>query len=181
MGELPTNTWFPVATLLLGYLSKSIFDWIEHRRSLRKDNEARRAQLRAQLLERRTAFQRQTLLDLQDWLAKLARATGASFHQDRMAFHETGEWQKQQIEGGWSDRHLEAQTAVNKYSVRVRDERVRVLVKKLTAECSNILMSSGKEVSEGYFQAAIETMVELNGRIGEILRQLDDEEDGWSI
>jgi hypothetical protein len=77
MPEITTSSWFPVLTLLLGYATKSLTDWLEHRRNTRREREAREAVRRDQRFERRTSFQRQTLLDLQEASMQLARSVGA--------------------------------------------------------------------------------------------------------
>ena len=56
-------------------------------------NAARGAARWDQILERRNAFQRQTLLDLQEALMKLGRTCGQMHHQDVMTYRQTGEWQ----------------------------------------------------------------------------------------
>jgi len=63
-----TNGWFPVFTLVLGYATKSVSDWIEHRLTLERDRGIRDAERRVQLAERRASFQRETLLNLQEAL-----------------------------------------------------------------------------------------------------------------
>jgi hypothetical protein len=52
---------------------------------------------RDQLFERRTTFQRQTLLDLQEASTQLARSVGAINHQERVAHRSTGKWSKQLV------------------------------------------------------------------------------------
>ena len=87
-----TVGWFPVLTLLLGYAVKAASDWLQHRRTSERERQAREAARQDQLFERRTTFQRQTLLDLQEAVMRLARSSGAMHHQDVMAFRKTGKW-----------------------------------------------------------------------------------------
>lgn|ERR1700735_2607249 len=87
-----TAGWFPVVTLIGGYLLKVFSDFLQHRRTLEREREAREALRRNQLEERRTTFQRQNLLDLQEAVSDLARATGQANVQGNKAYRETGRW-----------------------------------------------------------------------------------------
>lgn len=81
---------FPVATLLLGYLTKAVSDWIQHRRTTEREREARREARLEKLAERRITFQRQTLLDLQEAMMQLIRSAGATHFQEVAAFRKDG-------------------------------------------------------------------------------------------
>src|SRR3982074_2021863 len=96
-----TTGWFPVVTLLLGYATKTIADWLQHRRATERERQAREAARLDQLSERRTTFQRQTPLDLQESMMQLVRTVGAMHHQDVTAFRKSGLWQRQ-----WFDEAL---------------------------------------------------------------------------
>lgn len=181
MSGVPSSSWFPVITLLAGFASKWVFDWLSHKRVLAKEREARLAQVRTQMLERRITFQRQTLLDLQDALSKLGRATGAAAHQDRMAFRTTGQWQRQHLTDGWSDKFQEAQVAAQTLSVRVRDDLVRDLVSQMKTACVETLLCSGLEESDAAMIRAMNFHEQLNDRVGMILRSLDDDEAALAI
>ena len=78
MADSQSASWLtsilPIGTLILGYATKSVSDWLDFRRTREREREARRENRRDQLFERRNAFQRQILLDLQDrvmdWLER---------------------------------------------------------------------------------------------------------------
>jgi hypothetical protein len=63
---IASASWFPVLTLLLGFVTASISDWLRDRRAGLREREARETGRREQLFQRRTTFQRQTLLELQE-------------------------------------------------------------------------------------------------------------------
>src|SRR6266581_6335804 len=123
-----TVGWFPVLTLLLGYAVKAASDWLQHRRTSERERQAREAARLDQLFERRTTFQRQTLLDLQDAVMLLGRTSGAIHHQDVMAFRKTGKWQKQLLDEGLDESARLAGARTSMLAVRVRDQSVRELV-----------------------------------------------------
>src|SRR5260370_42269372 len=94
MVDVTSSTWFPVVTLVTGYIMKVVSDRLEHSRILQRERENRKEMRRIQLAERRADFQRQTLLDLQEGLQDFARAAGAAYHAHVMAFKKTGTWAK---------------------------------------------------------------------------------------
>jgi len=120
--------WFPIVTLLLGYILSSISESVRHRRTLEREREAREAERRDKAFERRVTFQRATLLELQDAIMDLMRTSGAMHHQDIMALKRTGQWQKQFYGDELSEAHRLAMARTTVLTVRVRDIRVRELV-----------------------------------------------------
>jgi len=120
--------WFPIVTLLLGYILSSISESVRHRRTLEREREAREAERRDKAFERRVTFQRATLLEFQDAIMDLMRTSGAMHHQDIMALKRTGQWQKQFYGDELSEAHRLAMARTTVLTVRVRDIRVRELV-----------------------------------------------------
>jgi hypothetical protein len=173
--EETTVGWFPVFTLLLGYAAKTFADWVQHRRTSELERAARAEARQDQLFERRTTFQRQTLLDLQDTIMQLMRTTGQMHHQDLMDFRKTGEWHKQLYpeEVSEIDRLANARTTV--LAVRVSDESVRGLVAAVKDHATKVGISRSKEACELEMDAAMVEFERLNQRVGEVLRELDDD------
>jgi hypothetical protein len=171
---VPSDSWFPVLTLILGFGASSLAELLRDRRLLNRERESREALRRGQAIERSTNFQRQTLLDLQDALFQLARAAGASYHQDLMAYRQTGQWQKQLLPDGSAEAVRLAQARTSILHVRVADVGVRELVCRFKAEVVAVLMSPGLAESEYSHASMGTTFEEINQRIGEILRSLDE-------
>src|SRR5256885_15374250 len=88
------TVWFPIVTLLLGYILSSISESVRHRRTLEREREAREAERRDKALEPRATFQPATLLEIQDGLIDLKRTSRAHHHQDINALNRTGAKQK---------------------------------------------------------------------------------------
>jgi hypothetical protein len=166
--------WFPVVTLLIGYGTKSLTDWVQHRRTTERERVARQAVRQDQLFERRVTFQRETLLALQEAAAELGRATGRISHLDTMAVHSTGKTQllPDDLNQGY---HL-AQVRMNLLGVRVRDDSVRDLVEKFRQFSVQSTMADTQKDRDRAMNAAMQTHIQLNERIGELLRTLDDTE-----
>jgi hypothetical protein len=171
----PTVGWFPVFTLILGYLTKSGSDWLQHRRTLQRDRETRDATKRDQIFERRTTFQRQTLLDLQETLMQLARTSGAMYHYDMMSYRKSQEWQKALFPDELSENNRLAVARTSMLSVRVRDASVREMVEAFKKEASAIGQSANPDEAQGALTRMSSVFETLNNRIGELLRQIDEE------
>jgi hypothetical protein len=170
-----TDSLLPLGTFLLGYGGKSLSDWLLHRRTMERDREAREVARRDQLLERRNAFQRQTLLDLQDALMLLGRTYGQMHHQDVMTYKQTGEWQKHKFPGDLAEESRATQSHTSVLVSRVRDENVRELVQKFKDYGVSTLQCANRELGDRAMLLMATTSNEVNQRIGEILRKMDDE------
>src|SRR5712692_6961303 len=116
--------WFPIVTLLLGYILSSISESVRHRRAVEREREAREAERRDKAFERRVTFQRATLLELQDAIMGLMRTSGAMHHKDIMALNQTGQWQKELFGDELSEANRLAMARTTVLTVRVRDARV---------------------------------------------------------
>jgi hypothetical protein len=126
----------------------------------------------------RRAFERATLIELQDWLAKLTRATGAIHHADEMEFRSSQRWGLPT--GEWSDRQSEAIVNVNRLRVRLPDADLRAQVEEFTSICIAATMGRMAEMShdearEMAVQARTDAMplgIRLSEAVGERLRVL---------
>jgi hypothetical protein len=176
MAEFTTTNWFPVLTLLLGFGAKSLSDWVDHRRIVERDHAARGAARKEKNLERRIDFQHQTLLDLQEACMQLARSTSAMHHQDIMAFRNTGVWQKQLFGDDLSESARLANAKTMMLAARVRDEVTRELVSRFKGYCNEIGSTETQQASEHALVNSTQVFDEVNKRIGELLRSLEDAE-----
>jgi hypothetical protein len=171
----PAIGWFPVFTLILGYLTKSVSDWLLHRRTLERDRETRDAARRDQLFERGTTFQRQTLLDLQETLMQLGRTTGAMYHHDMMEYRKMQQWHRSLFPSELSENNRLSVARTSMLAVRVRDASVREMVDTFKNEANAVIDSGSPDSAEAGMRRMMETFEKTNQRIGELLRQIDDE------
>lgn len=169
------DSWFPVFTLILGYLAKSLSEWLQHRRTIEREREARDAVRKDLLFERRNTFQRQTLLELQEALKGLVRTAAQMHHNDVMTFRATGEWGKSRLPEDLSDSFRLANANTSALAVRIRDEQVRTQVRDLKSNTSGVAMARDKDSSNQALFGTVESFEGLNERIGQLLRTLDDE------
>jgi hypothetical protein len=176
MPDITHTSWFPVVTLLLGFATKAISDWIDYKRGLMREREARHAAREEKRYERRVEFQRQTLLDLQESIAKLSRATGAAHRQDYVAYRKNGEWQKQLLTDTIDEEHRSAQSRVLLLAERVLDDTIRHLADEFRQDGTAVVMARDYPDAEAAMQRMMDISLKLNQRIGEMLRKLDRED-----
>jgi hypothetical protein len=172
-----TAGWFPVFTALLGYVGSLLTESLRDKRATAREREARHSLTRAQLLERRANFQRETLLRLQDEALKLARAAGRMNHLDEMRFRETRKWGGTLFPDGLSDDAFQANVTIMVLTSRVRDDRIREIVSAFRTHANCVGTSPTREAATKALEKMSQLIEPLHTRIGEVLRQLDDDED----
>lgn len=177
MVDLPSAVWFPVVTLIVGAALKGLFDALTDRRALHREREARREQRLDAIRLRRTQFERETLLELQDVVLKLARHTGRGNYEDVVAHHKSGNWRKALLSDEVNKGSQEAQASLNRLRVRVRDEEIRRLAATFSETCAQVFMSSSKEAADEALARMSNQFIELQERVGDVLRSLDEYED----
>jgi hypothetical protein len=165
-----------ILSVVTGFAVKWATDVLEDRRRGRRDREARRDARREFLEQRRSDFQRQSLLELQEAVMLLIRSGGRLHHADVMAFKNTGKWQGHLLPEGVSDEAALAQRATATLMVRVEDEEVRRLVASLKSDTARLGQTADREEADHLMRSAAENHEVLNQRIGELLRSLDREE-----
>jgi hypothetical protein len=166
----------PVLTLLLGYGMKYLEDWVQHNRTLERERETRRALRQDVIAERRTQFQRQTLLDLQPALLDLARQAGQMHFHDLRDYRATGVFHSQAYPDDVNEGLRAATALTSMLAVRVNDEIVRVLISAFKSAASDIGGAESPDDSDSHFHTMSTLFVELQERIGVVLRALDEDD-----
>ena len=170
-------SWFPVFMLLLGSAITVFIGAIENRRTLKRDREAREDARRDKLLEYRNEFQRDSLVQLQEAMFELGRATTLIHMHNKRSYAKTGEWHQQMYPEEINERERAAHGRTAMLVVRVRDDKVRELVQEFKDIAIQATMSSeSKEEADRRMRQLQKKHVEMNQRIGELLRTLHDEE-----
>jgi len=180
-GANTSSNWLPVisaaVTLIstsVGFISSQLMERSKDRHAYEREKEARESARRDNLFERRTEFQRQTLLDLQDAVMKLIRATGEMYHIDLMASRATGKWVKQLFPDELDNRAFSAGVQITVLGVRVRDKSIRDLLAQLKVHTDGVVFAKNQAEAEGSLGKMSDSFAALNARIGEVLRSLDD-------
>jgi hypothetical protein len=178
MTNIIATSWFPILTMVVGFGMSSLSEWLWHRRATQRERDARDAARRDQLFQQRSAFQRETMFELQEAIMQLARATGAIHHQDEMSYRNSQKWQKQLLPNELDEGYRYAQVRTSMLAARIRDDAVRKLVAELRHHSVEITMSATREASDCAMMGMVHMHDELNERIGALLRTLDDADQG---
>jgi hypothetical protein len=184
MIDAGTNTavgWFPVLTLFLGFAASWISEWFRDGRTIKREREAREAASRVQRSERRTNFQRETLLNLQDSVAKLARATGRMHHLDEMEHRKTGKWRSSRFPENLNADAHQSNVSVMLLTSRVRDDDIRELAETFRRAANEVPICPNAEAAGNSLAKMAEALGSLHQSIGKMLRKLDDDEDASEI
>lgn len=167
--------WFPVVTLVLGAAGGYLADAMRDSRAAARDREAaERAREQA-----RDAFQRETLIELQDWVATLGRATAGLHREMALNLRHSGGFARSEA-SEWEGPMRDAGSNVLRFCVRVLDDETRALAEEFSHQA--MLATMGPIDSEDDNMAALRASAawerlpdvgpRLNDRIGELLRSL---------
>lgn len=168
--------WAPIATLVFGYGAKSVQDWVQDRRKVQAEREVRIEARREKRAGQRDDLQRQTLLDLQQCVLDLARATAKAHLCDLEAFKKDGgkPWGSQQLSNDLSEELRIASANIALLRSRVRDATLRNLVESFSRECTvQGLAKSEAEVEQAKYRA-VEFYKQVQDRAGQLIRNMDD-------
>jgi hypothetical protein len=143
------------------------------------ENERLSEQHRRETDREGAGFQRETLIELQDWLVRLARVTALIYQQHELEYRCTGAWGRERLGGSLSVEFHEAIRNVRRYSVRVRDDEVRREAKELV-ELAGVIVDDGRDEDDEVarrdavqaLEAAYALNDVLNDHIGQRLREL---------
>lgn len=174
---LEPQTWFPVVTLVVGILLKTLSDVMLERRKTAFEREIRREERSDKSRLSRAEFQWETLLDLQIRIADLSRCAGRLHVEDVRNYEGGNAWGSIGVSNDLNEKLFESQRQVRLLSVRVRNDEIRELSTELSGHTTAMVVAQDRQEADSILANAIDCSGRLNERIGEELRQLDDVED----
>jgi hypothetical protein len=148
----------------LGLLGGVLIEHLRTRGAQKARTEARQDQ--------RDDFQRQTLLELQETVARFARAIGRSFHHDTVAHKQTGEWGHSLYGDELSEELLASTVRLRILAERVRDDELRPLVYGFSNRGNLIGPANSEKTARERMDDWTESMGKLQDRLGKVLRDL---------
>jgi hypothetical protein len=177
----------PSVTLVIGAVLGFGADALRDRRLVGRNRQAqvheREQQAAAAQLERerdeavavrardreRDQFQRETLIELQDWFAKCARCTSKMHVHDEHVFRDTGRWARDPVEEDLSNAESEARANVLRLVVRVENDQVRAAV----GEVLNLMQAATQGAAYGQEDApvrdaAVQAFGQMSTRYGDV-------------
>jgi hypothetical protein len=182
MADAATTSWvLTVVSLVAGYGLKSITDLVQHKWNVEKEREARKAARQDQRFQRRSAFQHETLLALQDACMDLGRATAQANSLNLAEFRSSKTWHRMRLPDDLDESHRFAQARTQMLLVRVRDASVRQLAANLRELSAETVLATSADDSEHALASMGLVFESLNNRIGELLREIDDDDDGSGL
>ncbi|MET4675887.1 MULTISPECIES: hypothetical protein [unclassified Luteibacter] len=164
------ETWFPVITLILGAALKGMGDFILEGQKAKREIQARLESNAETRRARAVDFQRETLLDLQEALQGMARATGRTNFEDIMNYRATKKWQSTRLSEDASAKFQEFAVKVTRLRVRVEDDETRNMTAEFSNRCTSVSRASDENDSDLKLAEAIQVFSKLNERIGDLLR-----------
>lgn len=178
----------PAGALVVGGLLTIAGGVVREQYTSRRDREARAADRElaheARAAERhvaRVAFQRDTLLELQDAVLRLMRNTALLHIHHRKVYWENRTYAREKDPPELSDENREANAAVNRLRQRVLDDSLRQDVRAVQELCTQITMPTqltGESDDEAARRANEQNVrlaheyTDLENHLGEVLRAL---------
>jgi hypothetical protein len=138
-----------------------------------REREARQVLREQEQKDRRDAFQRDTILALQDAMGDLYKATGRE--QDRLlgeAAARGGAWRAKPIEEPLPEDFLEAHRAISKLRARIFDEELRAVSASIRDEASKGIIAFDRQIMMLHLGRMQEHAERFNARVMVILPDL---------
>jgi hypothetical protein len=169
IGTLPA-LWGALG-VLVGYVAKWLSDEASSRRQSERERIARREARLDALLQRRSEFQRENLLALQEASSRLVRCAGIADVQNLAA---GGKWGETLYSKALSDAFRLAQVDTLTRQSRARDDDLRVLTERFRSACEDVRVATSQDASRAALDEAQARHKELMDLTGMLLRTLED-------
>lgn len=165
------NQWFPLVAVAFGFAGALVTEVLRDWRATRREDR-RRAVERDRIREdARDAFQRETLLELQEMVQRHLRANGAIHHHDVIESRRSGTWGRSRIPAELNDEDFETGTRLILLSSRVLDDETRTAVEQFKKLAASTVTHQSELESEGALSEMGELVAaQIHPRIGELLR-----------
>lgn len=173
---VPHEVWFPVVSVLLGFLGKGVLDAFGDNRRARLDAETRRQERSNAAKLRRVEFQRSVLIELQEVIQQLGRFAGRAHFADATAYHEAGVWGNTGLPEDISDGSAVAQGRAALLSARLEDRTVAEVVDQFRHRVTIVLIARNSAESENSLRQLTDLGPKVHEAIGVALRRLDSDE-----
>lgn len=137
----------------------------------RSSRELERAKSREEQVEQARAFQRHTLLDLQEAVHDVLRLVSRAHHEDLLAHRAGTEWSKIMLSEEVNEGVRVALRRVFILIERVSDESLRASVKHLTGSASDVLYAHSEQEARSRLYKTTNDAWPLFEEIGTVLRR----------
>ena len=138
----------------------------------KREREARERARERELEDRRHAFQRESLLALQEALRELANARNDDYEQRRGGTHTTGSWKRLQENELFSKELRVARARCWEFHARIFDEEARTLVAEIINRSRDVPKASSVEEAAGIIDEINRLYHRFQARFNALLRTL---------
>jgi hypothetical protein len=137
----------------------------------KRERETRQELREQERSDRREAFQRETLLALQDATSRMRQATVREHERKAALMKDRGSWPDRE-EPLFPDDWTEAAERLLWLQVRLDDQELRQLLERLRHESANVMTADSQEAAIDRMVEAAQLNVQANVRISRLLRDL---------
>jgi hypothetical protein len=159
-------SWPVIFGALISLATTIVVQWFTHGFQSRRERQARDATLQAEQWERRAAFQRDTLLAVQETLSDLGRAAADTHRRLR----ESGNWMERHRP--WSEEFRDAEARTTKLAARVFDDDLRKLLLDTRQVAIEVVTAGSYEHSAEALGRMNLGITDVNHAVGPVLREL---------
>jgi hypothetical protein len=139
--------------------------------TIRSSQDLERAKNHEERIDQARAFQRQTLLELQEAVHDVLRLVSQASHQDFLAHRAGQEWSKSLLNDEINEGVRLALRRVFILVERIADDDLRSNVKNLMGGTSRILLAQSEQESRYHLDKNIQDSGTLFEEIGKVLRR----------
>lgn len=171
--EPAATALLPVATLLIGLFFGLLADYFRHRFQWQREDAARREGQHNEQTQKHFAFQRETLLGLQEAVFDVTRFAARAYQEDCKHERETGDWKNSILSNSVDEGFRLSARQCALLSSRVANVQVRELEKELREKLALGLAAPSREKADNLNKEVSERFIALNELIGAVLRLID--------
>lgn len=174
MPSFVSTSWFPVFTLLLGYGLKAFSDWIQHRRTIIREREARDFTRTEKRYDRHIGLQWRSLLDLQETMHELGRYTARALYFDTLNQRADSAAPRKPLPEDINEGTRSYLAKTTLLIVRIHDDQVRAIADQLRSMARAVIYEMNSEDEKTRTLIEMSNVYDkLNERIGDLVRNID--------
>jgi hypothetical protein len=159
--------WGFIGTLV-GALAALGATYLQQSHASKREREASKRQAE----ERKHAFQRDTVLELQEVLAGLARLHAGLHHHSEMEWRKSGQWGRSQLPDDINEGVLTEAVRVVMLAERIDDDDLRQSLRTFTDALAGLSVMRDRNEAYSVFGGLINDYTTLQRQVGAVFRAL---------
>lgn len=122
-------------------------------------------------IERARIFQRDTLLDLQEYIQNGMRSVSQLHYHEVMSYRKVGCWGKARVDEDLNQRFLKINQQLSTLTERISDDELRNCIKHFRSQLSGCIFSESLSESEMKIKHTSDECQQLMEKLGRVLRE----------